>query len=681
MSKQGIVAMCIQKIDGDDGLKRLNCRALPSKEAAPSPSKSMETVPISDDSENSSTVPVVKHIQEIDGEEGVARLSRRAVNASPQKEAHDDEATVMRGLIFTPRECPPPGARSGLRSSTTPDERRKSRVSFAKDFGLDIGEESDVDMGLQSDGDDDDAGKNVTSSFALDDSDDDSDFDIDDEYDFDHEKLAELVKAGADRMELASHVEEAMAAALERKLARKAGTEPREASVLAATAAAEAAAAEGDQGDWDLEGRMTPGRMTPTDESATSASMQVDDVAARAKQALELANARRRRSSAARKNAAGIAQAMEDAKERRRKSLAKQFNTIGDTSVQIDEAMERARGRHRRSMSKAADVLECAGYDDDDADCTEAVAKMRLVQQAMEDARQRHRRSIARAVQELEEPLAKSQLNGDAQAFEPQQSFNTGSSHMQQPSWNQADSFNQYSPQGCWGGDCTDSWNCPSSNAQSRINQAVSSAYQSHCYQEGYPQQGYMQQDYMQHDGCQQNAYTGCGYTQQGHSQHSCTQGQQFYGQGDYQCGSQYAQGAYHQGDAQHCGAQYVQNDYQQCSYSGQCYGQEVATSNNQQCYQQETGYGQEAYNQQVGAQHSEDGYQASYGHQASNQYGQQFQQQTCDQYHNTQSEQAWQYGMQSCDASWNGQAVHTKDQSGWDNQQAYSAPWRLGSA
>merc|ERR1719506_628956 len=178
--------------------------------------------------------------------------------------------------------------------------------------------------------------------------------------------------------------------------------------------------------------------MTPTeDESAASGGIQVDDVAERAKQALELANARRRRSSAARKNVAGIAQAMEDAKERRRKSLAKKFNATGDAHDQINEAMERARGRHRRSMSKAADVLECAGYDEDDADCAEAVEKMRLVQQAMEDARQRHRRSIARAVQELEEPPVT--LNAGAQSFTPQQTCtppdcSQSCDHVQDPS-------------------------------------------------------------------------------------------------------------------------------------------------------------------------------------------------------------------------------------------------------
>merc|ERR1719174_3004670 len=103
---------------------------------------------------------------------------------------------------------------------------------------------------------------------------------------------------------------------------------------------------------------------------------------------------------------------------------------------------------------------------------------------------------------------------------------------------------------------------------------------------------------------------------------------------------------------------------------------QQMAASNNQQCYQQEGNYGQQAYGQQCGAQYNQDGYQPSYGHQASGQYGlqcqqgqqgsgqygQQCQQQPCDQYYNTQPDQAWQYGMQGGDASWNGNAVQAKD-------------------
>jgi len=202
--------------------------------------------------------------------------------------------------------------------SNLPAGRRNSRVSFAKEWGLEVDNDSEVDMGLNSDSEDDVENKPTDASctsFALDDSDDSGcDDDLDDEYDFDHDKLVELVKTGADRIQLASVVEEAMASALERKLARKAGKEPREMATLAADLATKAE-------DWDLDGHMTPpGQMTPTENSATTAA-PVDDVVEHAKAALASANARRRRSSAARKHLPHIAQAMEEAKERRRKSL------------------------------------------------------------------------------------------------------------------------------------------------------------------------------------------------------------------------------------------------------------------------------------------------------------------------------------------------------------------------
>merc|ERR1719399_1249005 len=90
---------------------------------------------------------------------------------------------------------------------------------------------------------------------------------------------------------------------------------------------------ESDEEDWDLAGRMTPDRMTPTENASTSPA-PVDEVVERAKQALALANARRRRSSAAKKNIPAIAQAMDEAKERRRRSLAKKLNTSGDSQDQ-----------------------------------------------------------------------------------------------------------------------------------------------------------------------------------------------------------------------------------------------------------------------------------------------------------------------------------------------------------
>merc|ERR1719252_173416 len=140
-----------------------------------------------------------------------------------------------------------------------------------------------------------------------------------------------------------------MAAALERKLARIAGKDPRDMQTLAEEAAKAKAATEE---DWDLEGRMTPGKMTPREGNAEIA-----------KQALEM---------------------------------------TGSVEAAINEAMEHARGRHRKSISKAADILESAGFDGENVTFDDASSKMKLVEQAMADARQRHRRSIDRAMMQLE---------------------------------------------------------------------------------------------------------------------------------------------------------------------------------------------------------------------------------------------------------------------------------------
>merc|ERR1719421_2279507 len=84
--------------------------------------------------------------------------------------------------------------------------------------------------------------------------------------------------------------------------------------------------------------------------------------------------------------------------------------------------MEHARGRRRKSISKAADILESAGYDGENVTFDDASSKMKLVEQAMADARQRHRRSIDRAMMQLEEsPLPPAHLNAWANEFTPQQ--------------------------------------------------------------------------------------------------------------------------------------------------------------------------------------------------------------------------------------------------------------------
>jgi len=663
------VSKRVQQLDGDEGVARLNRRAVPES----TPEKAAVVEPTDDMSDSDNILPVAMRVQQLDGDEGVARLNRRVLPVKeevPEETEETDDTNVSRllfkeetvavqqsednvnHLLFTPREGPAAVvARPALRNSIVNETaRRNSRVSFAKDFGLDMAsEESEVDMGLE-DSDGDEAGNNpadTNMSFATGDNSDSGsdDDDLDEEYDFDHEKLAELVKSGADRMQLASVVEDAMASALERKLARKAGKEPRDIEALAAAAAAEGKTNE--DGSWDLEGHMTPtGQMTPPASAAASPALDADAVAERAKEAIALANARRRRSSAARKQIPGIALAMEQAKERRRQSLAKKFNGGADAQDKIQAAMEQARGRHRASMCKAADVLECADYDLDGAQSSDVAQKMRLVQQAMEDARVRHRRSISTAMQQLQQSPEKPNMNIDAQEFTPVKEFIPQQTYCATPeNWNPGMSS---MPDGAqWS---TSNWTGPSTAIQNRIAQAVTGAYETHCYQQGYSQEGYMQQDYMQNDGSCQQAY------------------QQDYSAQNGSC----------------------QQTYQQNSNYGQ-----------QQDFQQQ-GYGQEqVYQQQSTPQYAQDSYQQGYVQQvaAPQQYAQQQCQQApvCEQqYYNAQEAQSWQcqqpqqqpdqawqqqqYGMQAGDASWNCNGM-TKDTGCWDNQQTYSQNWRLGSA
>merc|ERR1719421_1034556 len=164
--------------------------------------------------------------------------------------------------------------------------------------------------------------------------------------------------------------------------------------------------------------------------------------------------------------------------------------------------MEHARGRHRKSISKAADILESAGYDGENVTFDDASSKMKLVEQAMADARQRHRRSIDRAMMQLEEsPLPPAHLNAWANEFTPQQQ-----QHAQTSSFNtRAQEFTPQQQVQNWRaevyGRCesmqTNEWNTPTSSIQDRISSAVSSAYQT--YEQSYQQcQQQQQQSYDQ---------------------------------------------------------------------------------------------------------------------------------------------------------------------------------------
>jgi len=675
---QGLVAKRIQQINGGECVARPPCRTAATKE-----------------------VPAVKPV-----------LAGLAFSSLPRQEPA--EPSALFSPICTPREGPPPSARSALRMSNVAESaRRNSRVSFAREVGLDLGEESEADMGLSDNEDETSTSLDpaTISTFALDDSDDGScEEDLDDIYDFDHDKLADMVKSGADRLQLATVVEDAMAAALERKLARKAGKEPREAKDLAAAVATNAWAT---QENWDLDGRMTPTEEAP---------VPIEDVAERARQALVMANSRRRRSSAAKKHTFGIEEAMKGARERRRQSLAQKYNTMGDAHGQISEAMERARGRHRQSMSKAADVLESAGYDDDTVECSETTKKMRLLQQAMEDARQRHRRSIARAVQALEEPQAVPMLNANANVFNPQLCCGAGvDSPVLQPDWQHAATSNECNQAAAWGNnqqnhsmdnqqgvwnnqECNQQgydnqqshivdsqqagWNnqqcnqqgydnqqshfvdnqqagwdtqqcnqqgyvmeyhCPSSSVQARISQAVSSAYQHHCYEQDYSQQCYTDPAHMQANPPNQ-AYQQNECKQLDYSQQGSQM--QFPEECGQQFGAQYDQNNYHSGAAQPGVGQQQQ---QQATQYGS--GQQ----------QQQIVHEQQSCGQQFGAQYAENNYHCGAAQQG---VGQQQQvintQQSCDQQFGTQ------YGQNS---------YHVEaDQQGFGQQQQENCGQQFGA-
>merc|ERR1711871_873251 len=184
------------------------------------------------------------------------------------------------------------------------------------------------------------------------DSDDD---DIYDEYDFDHTKIAEMLKAGADREKLTSAIEDAMAAALERRLKEK-------------TAASIPAEPEPTM-QADVAGQMTPGRMTPTEGVTPGDGPDSETVAQHMQQAIESAQMRRRRSSAAKKPIAAIAEARKMAAEKRRASLAARMGSgPGGENEQESilnsaaQALQSAQRRHRKSISKASQVLGDVGY-------------------------------------------------------------------------------------------------------------------------------------------------------------------------------------------------------------------------------------------------------------------------------------------------------------------------------
>merc|ERR1711934_510744 len=96
-----------------------------------------------------------------------------------------------------------------------------------------------------------------------------------------------------------------------------------------------------------------------------------------------------------------------------------------------------------------------------------------------------------------------------------------------------------------------------------------------------------------------------------------------------------------------------------------------------QQCYGQQQEV--QTYAQQPCSQYSQDGYHSSYHDQTLQDAGKYFQQGYQLPYQSFEDGQTWQNGAQDHGACWNGNMV--KDTGCWQGQQAYNAPWRLGSA
>jgi hypothetical protein len=354
---------------------------------------------------------------------------------------------------------PPTSARSALvKQLPLKSNRRSSRVSFVETLGINMDSDDDEDgfddvlrdcMAASQESQNCEAIKSTVHLGESDsevDDESDEDGDIYDEYDFDHTKISEMVKAGAQREQVTSAFEEAMAAALARKLKAKSAAPTKD--IVSADNPYALGLIRPGETIRDISECMTPGRMTPTEETANVSS---ESVAERMKQAMESAKLRRRRSSAARKGVAVISEAKNAAAMRRRASLAARMGAGEQENVQcaITQAMQGARRRHRQSISKAAEVLEDGGYGEN-TQFDEVSAKMSLIEIAMAEARRRHRRSIAKAVEQLQEPPVAA-LNPSAEVYVPQE-------HQ--------------------------TWDSAASPFQSQIDQAITSAYQTHCQME-----------------------------------------------------------------------------------------------------------------------------------------------------------------------------------------------------
>jgi len=306
-----------------------------------------------------------------------------------------------------------------------------------------------------------------------------------------------MLKAGAEREKITSAFEEAMAASLERKL--KAKFAPPVKEIVSADNPYASGAVRPGEFIYDVSGHMTP----PTGQAVDAVPQTV---AARMQQAMMSAKLRQRRSSAARKEVNVITEAKKMAVMKRRASLAsrmgaeQQSDNVHET---ISEAMRNAHRRHRQSISKAAEVVEDVGCGED-TPMSEVATKMQMVEVAMAEARRRHRRSIARAVEQLQEPPVGAMLSSSAEVFTPASvasypgdcpqnaRLNISAEVFVPPSMTSysgecqqnACLSNEWIQQESGNAQCQQGWDTTMSPFQSQINQAVASAYQSHCLNE-----------------------------------------------------------------------------------------------------------------------------------------------------------------------------------------------------
>jgi hypothetical protein len=194
----------------------------------------------------------------------------------------------------------------------------------------------------------------------------------------------------------------------------------------------------------DLEGRMTPpsgvgewdattaavlaGRATPPQCPEGKQVAPADELASRL---ADLSSKCRRRSSMTMPHGSRVSQAMKSARAEHRRSIAKAItaelaNASASEPQEVYQAVKHcalnSMRQHRLSLMQAANVLEAAGFgeeQDDEQPSTPQSSQVRMqlemVQKAVDGARRQHRQSIAMAVRNSkEERISESPLSGSS---------------------------------------------------------------------------------------------------------------------------------------------------------------------------------------------------------------------------------------------------------------------------